>query len=206
MHIGIDFDNTIADYDRLFADLAVEAGHLAVRPEGGKRVIRDLVRSRDDGEIAWQKLQALAFGPRIGGAVMMEGFATFVAQCRSRDVAVFVVSHKTRFAAQDRHGADLHEATLGWMEENGFFSPYGLGMRRDNVFFEPTRGKKVERIAALEVTHFVDDLEDVFQEPAFPDDAEEILFAPHGPAARPCPWVVCDHWNHVSEHLFGPLH
>ena len=98
MHIGIDFDNTIADYDRLFADLAVEAGHLAVRPEGGKRVIRDLVRSRDDGEIAWQKLQALAFGPRIGDAVMMEGFATFVAQCRSRDVAVFVVSHKTRRA------------------------------------------------------------------------------------------------------------
>ena len=206
MHIGIDFDNTIANYDRLLADLAVEEGHLALRPEGGKRIIRDLVRGQDEGEIARQKLQALAFGPRIGGAVMMEGFSTFVAQCKRRDVAVFIVSHKTRFAAQDRLGVDLHEATLGWMEGNGFFSSDGLGMRRENVFFEPTRGKKVERIAALEVTHFVDDLEDVFRDSAFPDGAEEILFAPHGPAARPGPWVVCDHWNRVSEHLFGPLH
>ena len=136
MHIGIDFDNTIANYDRLLADLAVEEGHLALRPEGGKRIIRDLVRGQDEGEIAWQKLQALAFGPRIGGAVMMEGFSTFVAQCKRRDVAVFIVSHKTRFAAQDRLGVDLHEATLGWMEGNGFFSSDGLGMPppRERIF------------------------------------------------------------------------
>ena len=126
MRIGIDFDNTIASYDRLLADLAVEQGLVAERPTGGKRAIRDLVREGEDGEIAWQRLQALAFGPRIGGAVMMEGLEPFLTQCRRRDVAVFVVSHKTRFAAKDRDGIDLHEATLGWMEGKGLLSRNGV--------------------------------------------------------------------------------
>lgn len=203
MRIGIDFDNTIANYDGLLADLAVEEGFVAACPQGGKRFIRDAVRRGDGGEIAWQKLQALAFGPRIGGAVMMEGLNAFLAQCQRLDVAVFVVSHKTRFAAQDRDGIDLHAATLGWMEGNGFFSAGGVGMSRDQVYFEPTRGEKVARIAALGCTHFVDDLEDVFGDSGFPDDAEAILFAPNGPATRPCPWVVCDHWDRIAEHLFA---
>ena len=206
MRIGIDFDNTIANYDRLLADLAVEEGLVTARPKGGKRLIRDLVRRGDDGEIAWQRLQALAFGPRIGGAAMMEGFDAFLTQCRRRDAAVFVVSHKTRFAAQDRDGVDLHDATLGWLEGNGFFSAGGVGMSRDQVFFEPTRSEKVARIAALRCTHFVDDLEEVFDETGFPDDAEAILFAPNGPATGRGPWVICDHWDRVAEHIFARAH
>ena len=206
MRIGIDFDNTIASYDRLLADLAVEQGLVAERPTGGKRAIRDLVREGEDGEIAWQRLQALAFGPRIGGAVMMEGLEPFLTQCRRRDVAVFVVSHKIRFAAKDRDGIDLHEATLGWMEGKGLLSRNGVEISHDRVFFEPTRSEKAARIAALRCTHFVDDLEEVFDEAGFPEGTDAILFAPEGSARRTGSWVVCDHWDRVTEHVFAAAH
>ena len=199
MRIGIDFDNTIASYDRLLADLAVEQGLVAERPTGGKRAIRDLVREGEDGEIAWQRLQALAFGPRIGGAVMMEGLEPFLTQCRRRDVAVFVVSHKTRFAAKDRDGIDLHEATLGWMEGKGLLSRSGVEISHDRVFFEPTRSEKAARIAALRCTHFVDDLEEVFDEAGFPEGTDAILFAPEGSARRTGSWVSVIKTNGTVE-------
>ena len=49
MRIGVDFDNTIAKYDRLFAALAVERGLMATPPAGGKTAVRDAVRALPAG-------------------------------------------------------------------------------------------------------------------------------------------------------------
>ena len=83
MRIGIDFDNTIAGYDHLFAALAVEHGHFAsAAPASGKKAVRDTLRNQAGGEIAWQRLQALAYGSRMSGAEINPGFTDFVAACR----------------------------------------------------------------------------------------------------------------------------
>ncbi len=208
MRIGVDFDNTIAGYDRLFAGLAVEARLFDEPPPGGKRGLRDELRRCPGGEVAWQKLQASAYGPRMIEAELMPGAARFLRACRQRGDAVFIVSHKTRYAARGGEGCDLRAAALAWMEAQGFFEDEGFGLEPGCVFFEGTRGEKLGRIARLRVSHFIDDLEELFAEPGFPEGIEAILYAPHGapaPAAGPGParYAAFAGWDQITEHLLG---
>ena len=52
---------------------------------------------------------------------------------------------------------------------------HGIGLA--DVYFESTRAEKLKRIAALSLTHFIDDLEEVLTDPDFPPNVERILFA-----------------------------
>ena len=71
------------------------------------------------------------------------------------------------------------------MAERGFFCSNGFGIPIERVFFESTRAAKLERICALGCTHFIDDLEEVFSDPAFPARVLPILFAATSPEALP---------------------
>lgn len=46
------------------------------------------------------------------------------------------------------------------------------------VFFEESRDNKIERIINLGITHFVDDLIEVFQEKKFPKSIKSFWFNP----------------------------
>ena len=196
MRVGLDFDNTIASYDALFAALASEHG-LAAAPS--KRAVRDALQARgEDGERAWTALQAVAYGPRMVDAVPSQGCTDFLATCRSAGIELVIVSHKTRTAAADPC-VDLHAAARSWMAMHRIHEAIPSG----RVFFEETREAKVQRIAALDCDHFVDDLIEVFEHPLFPRAVDAILFDPHGeaaPAARP---VACRGWTEIRERILG---
>jgi hypothetical protein len=208
MLIGIDFDNTIAGYDRLFARLAVEYGLLERAPAGGKRAVRDAIRARDrNGDVSWQRLQAIAYGKHMVDAEMIAGVADFLAACRTRNVPIRIVSPKTRHAAYDPDRVDLRLAAINWMQGKGFFDAAGFGLTPAQVFFEATRHDKVERIRALGCTHFIDDLEEVFAEPGFPSEVRAILFDPTGttlPQAGNC--MPLGAWDEITEYVLGARH
>ena len=176
--IGIDFDNTIASYDELLFRAAVDRGLIPADADRTKRAVRDRIRLLPDGEIEWQKLQALVYGPLMPGAQPTDGVGAFVRWCRDAGITVFIVSHKTRYANYDETGTDLRTAALEWMAAQRFFDASGLGLRRDEVFFEATREDKIARIRSLGCSHFIDDLEEVFLEPSFPANVQRILYAP----------------------------
>jgi len=207
MRIGVDFDNTIAGYDRLFAALSVELGFFAEPPAGGKKEVRDQVRAAF-GDEAWQDLQAKAYGQRMSEAEMFHGVTRFFALCREAHIPVYIVSHKTKFAGRDAGGTDLRHAALTWMNDRGFFERSGFGLSQNQVFFEDTRAEKIARIAALDCDVFIDDLIEVFSEPQFPDDISAILFAPDGEdTASPVPlFKAFSHWDEISDYVFGVRH
>ena len=130
LRIGIDFDNTLIDYDRVFLGAARERGLVAGDFRGSKREVRDAIRLLPDGELAWQRLQGHVYGAGIGGAVMFDGADVFLRRCRVLGLDVLVVSHKTRYGHLDPARVDLREAALGWMEAHGFFDVDGFGLRR----------------------------------------------------------------------------
>jgi hypothetical protein len=197
--LGLDLDNTLVSYDRVLARVAGEFGV----PAGttGKRAIRDALRQGAEGDIAWQRLQGLIYGPRMGEAALMPGAARFLAGCRARGVRLFVVSHKTEYAPYDPTRTSLRRASLDWMAANGLFARFGLAP--EDVFFEATRAEKVARIAGLAPDAFVDDLEEVFREPGFPAAVERLLFHPRGRAPEG-PFRVCASFAEVGRVLFGP--
>ena len=68
VRIGIDFDNTIICYDKVFAAVARQRGLVPEGWVGLKTEVRNLLRSRAGGELAWQGLQGFVYGKGIGGA------------------------------------------------------------------------------------------------------------------------------------------
>ena len=208
MRIGVDFDNTIAGYDGLFATLAAEQG---VDSEGlrGKREIRDSLRRREGGEIVWRTLQSQAYGQRMSEAELIPGVVRFMAMCRERGVLLSIVSHKTRYANFGSSTIDLRRAALNWMTQHGFFDD-AVGLTPADVHFGNTRGEKIARIAALGCAVFVDDLVEVFSESSFPSEVGAILYDPTaeaGPASVPTaqgrPIHSYPSWDLITEHMFG---
>lgn len=201
MVIGVDFDNTIVSYDALFHRIAVERGLIPSSVPVDKTAVRDHLRGLG-GEDQWTGLQGLVYGPRICEATAFPGVHEFFARCHRIGLAVHIVSHKTR---QPVLGPphDLHSAARSWLEQAGFFGPESPALPRDHVHFGVTRQEKLGHIRALGCTTFVDDLEEVFQEPEFPAGVEKILFAPHHQvAARPGVTVLTS-WAQIENHVFA---
>ena len=203
--VGIDLDNTIATYDDLFHRLAIERGFIGAGVPASKRHVRDAVRQQGEGDVDWQRLQALAYGARMSCAAVADGVVPFLARCQQRGIPVFVISHRTEYSPMDPERVPLREAALAWMRAQRFFGADGLGVREDAVFFGGSRAEKVAQVARLGCTHFVDDLEEVLLEPAFPPGVVKILYAPEAtPALTAIDGVrVAAHWNDVHEVVFG---
>jgi diaminopimelate decarboxylase len=200
---GIDFDNTIVTYDELLATIASERGLIGAGHVQTKRSIRDQIRLLPDGEIEWQKCQALLYGQRIAEARLIDGAASFIRLCRERGVQVHIVSHKTEFSHFDDTGTNLRTAAMNWMRANRFFDPGGLGLDPGNVHFAATREEKIGRIRDLACTHFIDDLEETFLEDTFPRATARILYEPGRAAPPPSGVALMKTWQEIRDYFFS---
>jgi FMN phosphatase YigB (HAD superfamily) len=176
MLIGLDFDNTIVCYDRLFYRLAVERGLVPMSVAAAKPAIRDYLRAagRED---EWTELQGIAYGPRIVDADPFPGVLDFLTRCRRASVRVAIISHKTRrpYRGGDH---DLHAAAHAFLTSHGFYKRDETGLAPERVYFEATLAAKLLRIRSLNCAAFVDDLLELLNEPAFPSGVRRVLFDP----------------------------
>jgi len=200
MRIGLDFDNTVARYDEVFAAEAKLEKLIPTTWKGTKKLLRDTLRTKEDGDLLWQKLQGRVYGPRMFQAKLYPGVAQFMLRCKHRGDDVFIVSHKTEYARHDPTETPLRKTALEWMELSGFFDKTKLGLSKDHVFFEKTRREKVSRIAILELDVFVDDLKEVYGEREFPD-IEKILFT--SDLAEEADVVSCRNWGSIANAILG---
>lgn len=201
--IGVDFDNTIVSYDDV---MHAEATARRLIPPGmrkSKQHIRDTIRQLRDGEVQWQQLQAVVYGPRMDEACLMDGAGDFFECCRRHGVRVVIVSHKSERYALDGTGTNFRRAAMDWMDRHGFFDASGFGLSRDAVRFEATRREKIQQIRALGCTHFIDDLSELFLEENFPDGVEKILFAPHGVVVPLAGVRAVSSWKEITDYVFS---
>jgi hypothetical protein len=200
MRIGLDFDNTIAGYDAVFPAAARAAGLVPADFRGGKAELRAHLRRLPEGETDWMRLQGRVYGALMDQAVMMTGLDAFLRRARAEDAELFVVSHKTIHGHFDPDRVDLRAAARRWMEAKGLFAAGGYGLPAANVYFEDDRDAKIARIRALDLDVFIDDLEEVFQEPDFPTSVRPVLFTNGrtGPADLTC----CADWDAITATVF----
>jgi hypothetical protein len=88
------------------------------------------------------------------------------------------------------------------MAANHFFDDAGLGLDPHNVHFTGTRSEKIERIRALACTHFIDDLEEVFLEAAFPPTTARLLYEPGRRDPAPAGVRLVRTWQEIREYFF----
>jgi hypothetical protein len=177
IRIGVDFDNTIICYDKVFHSVAIEKGLIPVDLPPSKGGVRDYLR--DAGrEDEWTELQGYVYGTRLSDAMLYKGVPEFFRFCKSNNISVFVISHKTKYPYMGPK-YDLHRSAHDWMEDQFFFDSDRIGLAEGNVFFELTKQEKINRIIQLECTHFIDDLPEFLNDTAFPQKTKKILFDPH---------------------------
>ncbi len=180
LHLGIDLDNTLACYDEVFARRAAALGLDCPEPRVAKARLRDALRGRAEGEVAWTECQGEAYGPAAVHARPFPGARAAIASWLSDGHTISVISHRTRFPSLGP-AHDLHAAARAWFER--WFGDLPL-----QLFLEPTRWAKLRRIESEHCDVFVDDLLDLLAEPSFPAGVQRILFSPAGP--RTCPAAI----------------
>ncbi len=186
MKIGIDFDNTIICYDKIFYQAALERELITsdfsenlnisynskeVIPDKNK--IRDYLRSigRED---EWTKMQGYVYGVLIAEAEPFEGILDFLIHCREKKININIISHKTRYPYSGEK-YDLHEAAYSWIEKN-ILNIRDIRLTKSDIFFEESQNKKIERIIKCCCTHFIDDLPEFLAHKEFPPEVTPILF------------------------------
>jgi hypothetical protein len=176
MHIGIDFDNTIACYDGVFHAAALEHGLIPADFARDKNSVRDHLNGsgrKDD----FTQLQGYVYGARMDLVSPFPGFADFIGIAKGAGHELFIVSHKTRHPILGpRH--DMHAAARGFLEARGLIGEGASRIDPARVFFELTKEEKIARAAGLGCEMFIDDLPEILAMPGFPQGMRRILFDP----------------------------
>jgi hypothetical protein len=167
MRIGIDFDNTIICYDRVFNTVGVEKGLVPESLEIGKGFVRDYLRKMGK-EKEWIWLQGYVYGSRLSNAEPYDGFHEFLDYCRESRIECVIISHKT-IHPYSGDTYNLHDAAHEWIKARNF----GI-----QTFFELTKENKIKRINDLGCSVFIDDLPEFLNLPGFSEDLFRILFDP----------------------------
>lgn len=192
IRVGIDFDNTIICYDKLFARAVNEQGwdlgNLA--NNHSKIVIKEKLIELDGNDFRWQELQAIVYGILIKDADPYPGFLETLFYLKDLgDFQFYIVSHKTPHSHYLKHITLIDKALL-WIKEKNLTAL----IPEENIFFRPTRDEKIAVINELNLDIFIDDLLEVLEDKNFPQ-IHKFYFS-----EKPHEYGL-NHWEKIKETL-----
>lgn len=199
--IGIDFDNTIVCYEKIFQDLAVQNNWIKGDKKLTKNEIKNTILNHKNGVMKWKTMQSLVYSDLISKAIPMRGVFEFFKKCNINNVEFYIVSHKTEHAEITTSGNNLRFMAMNWLINN--FSQHQLNLPINKVYFENTREDKIKTIKSLNCTHFVDDLEEVLCHSQFPKNVKKILLSGCNNNLDNQEIVMKKNWNEIEKYVFN---
>ncbi|UAA39523.1 HAD family hydrolase [Paraneptunicella aestuarii] len=176
LRIGIDFDNTIVNYDGVFHKAAVELGWLPEESDKiigtSKEAVKNYFIERDE-EPRWTELQGIVYGKAIVHAKPFQGLIRAIHDMLADNMLLFIVSHKTQYPIIGDK-LDFHEAAKTWLAENG------IEPHISQIYFCPEKDEKIQQISDLHLDWFIDDLPSILNHQQFPEHTKGVLFDPDG--------------------------
>jgi len=194
MRIGLDFDNTIVNYDALFHKVAREQEVVPPETPVNKVSVRNYLRYIGREEL-WTEMQGYVYGARMDEALAYPGVIDFLRWAGQINHEISIVSHKTKHPFLGPQ-YDLHLAARTWADQHLCENGKPL-IQMDQVFFELTKEEKLARIAIIGCDVFLDDLPEMLLSDEFPIGTRRILFDPdrHHVAAMPPDIDVVQSWE-----------
>lgn len=196
MRLGIDFDNTIVSYHKVFHQVALESELIPEDLPVSKLAVRDYLR-RAGKEDAWTEMQGYVYGARMDDAVPYPGVIEFLSRARDAGMEMAIISHKTRHPFIGPQ-YDLHEAARTWVarhlkDKNGPF------ITQDHVYFELTKAEKLQRITGFNCDYYIDDLPEILEAEEFPENTRGILFDPDKHHEANNRWLRVSAWEELGK-------
>ena len=176
LKVGIDFDNTLADYSGVFYQVGVELDWIPKHTLTTKTDVKAYFFNQGLPE-QWTELQGIVYGSEIYRTQVYVGAKEVIEQLLEKNVELYIISHKTKFPVIGEK-ISLHQAALTWLHESALIGS-GAGMIPEkNIFFNETKEEKISKIAALNCDFFIDDLPSIFLDKSFPSGVKKIFFDP----------------------------
>ena len=116
IRIGIDFDNTIVNYDKVFHFLAKKKYELSSQYITKKEIRKKIINLK--GEKSWMAMQGQAYGKHMFKAEISLGFKNFLHRAILNEAEIFIVSHKTEFGHYDKSKTNLRKKSYEWITNN----------------------------------------------------------------------------------------
>ena len=102
LRIGIDFDNTIVNYDGLFSKVAKQLKLNLDSYPAKKESIKKEIFKKKNGLKIWQRLQGKVYGEFIANAKIFNGLKKFIIHSNLKNYKIFIISHKTHLGHYDK--------------------------------------------------------------------------------------------------------
>lgn len=170
MIIGIDFDNTIANYTGVFHRVAVTLDWMPESIGKSKAEVKKYFVDSDNEE-RWTELQGKVYGSFINEAEAYSGVLNFIKHAKQQGHSVYIISHKTKYPYIGEK-VDFHKAANNWLQNKGFFEV----IKQTECFFNETKEQKINKIASLDCDIFFDDLISILQHELFPASCMPVLY------------------------------
>jgi hypothetical protein len=200
MRIGIDFDNTIANYDGVFHRAAVEKKLVPYDLATSKNSVRDYLNGAGRNT-EFTELQGHVYGNRMDLVSPYVGFLNFVDAAIARGHEIKIISHKTKEPLLGTK-FDLHAAALNFLNDWQIIRVDRL--MSDKILFEPTKEAKVAKISSEKIDIFIDDLLDILNADGFPHFTRGILFDPDEKyKSHMLAQSRFSSWQEISRELLG---
>jgi hypothetical protein len=166
--IGLDLDNTIIDYSRPAREYAKQKN---IQNISNLQDLRLQLKQKSNPD-EWIQAQSWIYTEGLKVADVAKGFNEFIDYTKLMNKKVFVISHKSEFAAWPSKGNSLREPAIYWLEKNLSFVDLVLNQ---NLFFEDSQEAKIRKIVELKCNVFVDDLPEILQSNQLPSEIYKIL-------------------------------
>jgi hypothetical protein len=201
MNIGIDFDNTIANYDHAFYQAGVSLGWVPKSTGISKQEVKSYLINHVKEEV-WTELQGIVYGKQIERACLYDFVAPQIEKWLKQGHTIYIVSHKTMFPVIGER-ISLHDAAMNWLKCQSLVGEAPSQIKPSHLFFNQTKTQKIEKIGTLNCDVFIDDLPSIFENKQFPPGVKKIWFNPHFDNTRiqtpDFADYVVSHWRQLSE-------
>jgi hypothetical protein len=171
---GFDLDNTLIDYSNAVQEYCLNEGLNECKTLDS---LRTLLRRSDPSGRLWQLAQGWLYTDGLSYARAGQGAIELCEFLKDSNMELMIVSHKTTRTPDFCGQKPLREIATKWINSSEL-ADYFLG--NEQIYYEATRASKVERIQKLGFNYFVDDLIEVFQEPAYPKAVTSFLLSETG--------------------------
>ena len=176
--IGIDFDNTIVNYDNSFYQEGIKRKIFNIntpKKNSKNRLKKKLISINKEHE--WTKIQGLVYGKNFDKAKPYKGSVKFINNfCKKKKFQLFIITNKTLYPIIGEK-INLHNKSKKWIFKNNIFKGKNKKWIKKHVFFLKSKNEKIKKIIKLKCNYFIDDLTEILN--LLPKKIKPIHFDPY---------------------------
>tara|TARA_Y100000591_G_scaffold325094_1_gene345524 strand:+ start:1554 stop:3071 length:1518 start_codon:yes stop_codon:yes gene_type:complete len=188
MRIGIDLDNTIINYENSYSHFFKSSKKI------NKQEIKKILFNKKKVD-KWQSLQSKIYSKGLKYASCYDGVLNFLQFLNNQKIKFFIISHKS-IKPYTNEKINLRKYAKKWIDKN---IRKKIKISEENIFFEDTNSKKLNRIKSLKLDYFIDDLENILIN--LPNEIKKIYFNPYN-FKNKFNLTSFKNWNNLYETLF----